>query len=251
MKKILLISLLFLLPPTLAWSAPAFVNYTTHTCTNTPCYPSSSTSFQYSNVQQGNLLVVATSTSSTGTCTISSSGESWSHDIHAVNSSGVTDSLDIWSLPNANGGNKTINVNCTGGATSIRVDAAQYSGVATSNHVIAKSSNAGRGSTVNAGSVTTGTDNTLLFAVARTDGDAQGWSASSGYTIINNCNAELEPDQKLCMERRVPVSSGTYSGNFTINSDSWVAGVVAYAPAGGQQSTQNVALSPPSNLRTQ
>jgi hypothetical protein len=246
MKKILLISLLFLLHATQAWSAPAFVNSMTHACTNTPCYPSSSTSFVYSNVQQGNLLVVSTSTGTTGTCTISSSGESWSHDIQTVNSSGITNSLDIWSLPNAKGGNKTINVNCTGGATSIRVDAAQFSGVATSNHVIDTSSNKGLGSTVNAGSVTTGTNDTLLFAVARTDGDAQGWSASSGYTIINNCNAELEPDQKLCMERRVPVSSGTYSGNFSINSDSWTAGVVAYAPAGGQQ--QNVALSPPSNL---
>jgi len=248
MKKILLISLLFLLP-TLAWSAPAFVDYTTHTCTDTPCFPSSSTSFVYSNVKQGNLLVASTSTSTSGTCTISSSGESWSHDIQA--SSAVGDSLDIWSLPNANGGNKTINVNCTGGATSIRVEAAQFSGVATSNHVIAKSSKAGFGSTVDAGSVTTGTNDTLLFAAARTNSDLLGWSANSGYTMSDNCNSGQEPGQKLCMERRVPVSSGTYSGNFSINSDSWVAGVVAYAPAGGQQPSQNVALSPPSNLRSQ
>ena len=169
-----------------ASSVPAFVNYMTHTVTDYPSYPATSTSFTYSNVQQGNLLVVAVSLSSTGTATVSSSGETWSHDVHHVNSAGVTNSLDIWSLPNANSGNKTINISCTGPATSIRVVAAQFSGVASSNHVIGASGNSGYGGTANAGNVTTGVDNTLLIAAARTDSDLQGWSPGSGYHVYRH-----------------------------------------------------------------
>ncbi|MGZ3768731.1 MAG: hypothetical protein ACXVCP_04800 [Bdellovibrio sp.] len=247
-NSVILINLIFSLIPALGWSAPALVNYTTNACTDVPCFPSSTTSFEYSNVQSGNLLVVATSTSSTGTCTISSNGELWSHDVHADSPWGVTNSLDIWSLPNAAGGNKIINISCDAGATSIRTLAAQYSGIAATNHVIAKSSNSGLGTNVNAGTVTTPTNNTLLFVATRTDSDLQGWNAGTGFSIINNCNLELEPDQKLCMEMGIPVSAGTYSGTFTINSDSWTSGIVAYAPAvanGGSVLT----LAAPTNLR--
>ncbi|MGZ3691957.1 MAG: hypothetical protein ACXVB1_07530 [Pseudobdellovibrionaceae bacterium] len=246
-KSTILISFIFSLSPSQGWSAPALVDFTTYACTDVPCFPSSATSFEYSNVQKGNLLVVTTSTSSTGTCTISSNGELWSHDIQAA--SGIGDSLDIWSLPNAASGNKLINVNCTGGATSIRVLAAQYSGMATTNHVVDKSSNTGYGSNVSAGMVTTPTNNTLLFAATRTDSDLQGWAAGSGFTLINGCNLEREPDQKLCMEMGLPVSAGTYSGNFSITSDSWVSGIVAYAPAGEGGGATLPTLTAPANLR--
>ena len=75
----------------------------------------------------------------------------------------------------------------------------------------------------------------------------QGWVVGSGYTMVDDCNAELEPDQKLCVEHRGPVAAGTYSGTFTMNSDSWVGAIVAYAPASGVDTTPPT--PPPSHLR--
>jgi hypothetical protein len=111
------------------------------------------------------------------------------------------------------------------------VVAAQFSGVAPSSHLLARSSSDGLSGAVDAGTVATGVDNTLLVAAARTDSDLQGWAAGPGFALLNACNAEREPDQKLCVEFRAAAPAGHYAGTLTIHRDSWLAGVVAYAPA--------------------
>lgn len=224
-----------------AWAAPALVKYQTGFG-----YPKTQIQINFTNVQQGSLLIVAVRLSTTGTSTVTSPGMVWTRDLHQAHKVGL--SLDIHSSPNVSAGSHTLTINVSGGSTAIRAIALEYSGVATSSPTIDTASNASTSGAVIAGVVTTGINDTLLFAAAGTDSDNQGWVASSGYTIRNKCNAELEPDQKLCTEDRGPVTSGIYSHNFTINSDTWVAGLVAYAPSGAQSPISNKP-SPPNNLR--
>jgi hypothetical protein len=179
-------------------------------------------------VPPGSFVVVASSVSGSGQfMTVTSPGFAFARDLHDVDSDG--DSLDIASAANAPGGPTSITVSVPN-AAYIRVVVAWYSGMGTNPIAHKMSSRSGLGQTASAGSVTTTMDNSILFVAARTNSDLQGWSAGSGFKIRNNCNAELEPDQKLCIQDQGPVSMGTYSGAFSINSDLWVAGLVAYAP---------------------
>ena len=201
-------------------------------------YPATVGRITLNNVRAGSLLIVAVRLSVDGSTTVTSPGAVWTRDIHQVHSlAGVQMTLDIHSAPNVPGGTTNINVNVTGGSTSVRMLALEFSGMSTSSPAIDASSNdstnqpSGQSSSVNAGTVTTGVDGTLLFGVAATNSDLQGWVGGNNFTMINQCNVNQEPDQKICTEYRGLVDAGTYSGNFTINSDYWAAGIVAYAPA--------------------
>jgi len=126
----------------------------------------------------------------------------------------------------------------SGGSTAIRIILTEFSGVATSSRVDATAASSGTGSAVSAGSVTTTAASELLVVGAGTDSDLLGWSPGAGYTFANpNCNVNIEPDQKVCMEYKTSGATGNYTGTLTINSDSWVAAMVAYRPTGGADTT--------------
>jgi hypothetical protein len=225
-----------------SWAAPAFVGYATNDVNNNGLH--GTTDISYTVQHNGALLVVAASLSDTVTTTVASPGEAWTMDVHASNPMG--DSLDIHSAVNVSAGPKTIHVSSLS-SRAIRVVVVEYSGMTNTAPAAYKtSSNYGYSGTASAGSITTTIDNYILFTAARTDSDLQGWVAGSGYTMIDSCNAEQEPDQKLCVENRGPVAAGTYSGNFSINQDSWVAGLVAYKPAASSDTTPP---SPPKNVK--
>jgi hypothetical protein len=194
-------------------------------------YPANQVQVTLPNVQAGSLLVVAVRTGNAATTTVSSSGAVWTKDASRVVSIGSWN-LDVWSAPNVPGGNTTITIQKSGTAHSIRVIALEYSGMATSNVAHKVSSNTGTSGAVNAGSVTTTINGCTLFAVAATDSDMLGWGEGSGYTMRNSCNLNQEPDQKICTEDRGTVNAETWSGIFSINSDTWAAVMVAYAPSG-------------------
>jgi len=244
MKKLLLIissGFSLILFPSLALAAPAWVRSYSHYD-----YPVTSTQFTVPNVGSGNLLVVAIRLSTGGATTVTSPGASWTKDVHVTQSSlGWT--FDVWSAPNVPGGNTTITVSITGGGTSVRIVANEYSGIAANSPAHKTSGASGTSGSVNAGSVTTTINNCTLFAAAATDSDLLGWKAGSNYTIRNQCT-NGEPGQKLCTEDRGPVAAGTYSDSFTINSDSWAAILVAYAPASGSDTTPPAA---PTGVRVQ
>jgi hypothetical protein len=191
-------------------------------------YPSSTLTIQLNNVQAGNLLIVAIRTNVLATTTVSSPGATWTKDASKVVSINEWN-LDVWSAPNVPGGNTTITVRqSTGNAP--RAVALEFSGMAADTHAHKVSSGTGTSGTASAGSVTTTVDGCLIFTTAATDSDSLGWSAGSGYTMRNDCNENQEPDQKLCTEDRGIVNAGTWSGGFSINSDTWAAVLVAYAP---------------------
>lgn len=216
-----------------ASAAPALVGYGTNDPNVNGLY--GTTDFTYTVQHSGALLVVAASLSDTLTTTVTSPGETWTMDAHAVSSYG--DSVDIHSAVNVSAGAKTIHV-ASSSTRAIRVVVAEFSGMTTAAPAAHRaSSGSGVSGLINAGSVTTTIDNCILFAAARTDTDAQGWLAGSGYTFIDTPNAEKEPDQKLGVEYRGPVASGTYSGTMTINADIWAAGLVAYKPAASVDAT--------------
>jgi hypothetical protein len=190
-------------------------------------------SIQYTvpDVGAGHLLVVAIKLSIGGGTTVTSPGLVWTKDITAAQAA-LGWVVDVWSAPNVPGGDTTITVSSTGGATAIRVLTHEYSDMATTAPAHRTSSASGTSASPDAGSVTTTLANCTLFLVTGTDSDLLGWTAGPDYTMRPDCNAGAEPSQKICSEDHGPVAAGTYSGTFTINSDSWVAVLVAYAPGG-------------------
>lgn len=229
MNKLLVLVLLLCILVIPASAIPAFEGYVawmdqvSETSTNNTI-----------DIPAGSLIVVATSlTTAQEGITVTSPGLTFNTDINAVN--GIFNQINIASSPNAPGGNTTITVSIPD-ATYIRVVVAWYSGMATTNVTHNTSSGSalneyGGTTEIEAGPITTTIDNCVLFVAARTDSDMQGWVTGSDYTMVDDCNKgnPAEPDQKLCVEDRV-ATIGTYNANFTINKDSWVAGVVAYAP---------------------
>jgi len=195
-------------------------------------YPVSQVQIQMSNVQAGNLLVVAIRTGHAATTTVSSPGANWTKNISQTCGAGNDWNLDVWTAPNVPGGNTTITVQQSI-SNSLRAIAIEYTGVATSNVVHKKSSGSGYSSTSwSAGSVTTTIDKSILFVTAASDSDILTWGAGDGYTMLYNCNLNQETNQKLCMEDRGPVNAGTWSGGFSHSSDTWAAAMIALATSG-------------------
>ncbi|MDD5084355.1 MAG: hypothetical protein PHT88_05515 [Candidatus Moranbacteria bacterium] len=187
----------------------------------------------------GNLLVIVVANSNSPTTfTVSSPGLSFSQDTSNTGGGNpfIEDSFSIWSAPNVTGGSHTVTVNASN-SDYIRWYAVEFSGIATSNHVISSANNKGFSTSVATGNITTGQNDTLLFEAIRTDGDegAHGdITVGSGYTELAPM-VDAEPEQKLMAGYRV-VTSGTWGDGFTLqmqDGGGWVSGLVAYAPAGG------------------
>ena len=106
MKKFLLLVSSILLFPYWSWATPAFVGYATNDVNGNGLH--GTTDVSYTVQHNGALLVVAASLSDTVTTTVTSSGETWTRDVHATNP--VGDSLDIHSAVNVSAGSKTIHV---------------------------------------------------------------------------------------------------------------------------------------------
>ena len=151
---------------------------------------SSVSSFNIStSTSAGNLLVVFVAVSDPGTrFTISSPGLNFQEDVYHTGGGSpyIEDSISIWSAPNVSAGSHTINVKLTD-PDYVRWGVAEFSGIATSNHVIDTATAWGFTSTINSGTITTTQNSTLLFAGVRTDGDetAHGTiSAGSNFTLV-------------------------------------------------------------------
>jgi len=229
MKKIcLLIIVLLLIFPCSLWAAPAFVQYedSGDSCTGQKCVNATVDI----NVQTtGNMLVVASRVSSSSQVTVSSPGLSFTRHIDV---SLLGWRLEVWTAPNVSSGNHTVTVT-TGGSVYHRVVVLEFSGMGADPTITDTADNTGGDDDViQAGTVTTGSNDTLLVAVAASDPDDLTWVAGSGYTLRNYCALDIEPGQKLCTESRV-VSAGTYDNGFALHPNGWAAGLLAIVPDGG------------------
>ena len=196
-----------------------------------------STPCNVAGVVANSTLIAVCKLSIGGNCTPTSSGITWTQDISRTHT-GLGWVLQVYSALIPAGGAVNTTFTSSGGATAIRIILTEFSGVATSSRVDATAASSGTGSAVSAGSVTTTAASELLVVGAGTDSDLLGWSPGAGYTFANpNCNVNIEPDQKVCMEYKTSGATGNYTGTLTINSDSWVAAMVAYRPTGGADTT--------------
>ena len=219
-KRLALLCCLLLLPG-LAHAAYVQSNYNDG-------FPVTQLSVSFSNpVTAGSLLVLAIRTGNGGAtaAVTSTGGQTWTLDRHV--DPGLDWTFEVHSLANAPAGATTVTAQVTGGADSLRMAIVEYSGMATSSPVHQISSGSGTSGTANAGSVTT-TLSSLLFVAVATDSDLEGQQAGPGYAL----RPLLTPvvTDKVFVEDRGPVASGTYSGTMGINSDTWAAILVAYRP---------------------
>lgn len=179
------------------------------------------------------ILIVLCCSTSDITWGLNSAQGTWQQD--AYKAGGFVDlTLSIWSSGGVAGGAHTVTVTVSA-LEFVRYAVLEFSGVANSNRVIDASTNAGITIGITSGDVTTGSDNTLLFAAVRTDGDDSvhgDIGAGAGFLLCYPF-ANSEPEQKMMCEYRV-VDAGTHPNGFTlefVDGGGWVAGLVAYGPA--------------------
>lgn len=160
---------------------------------------------------------------------------------------GIDNTISAWSAGGASGATHTITINVSANEF-VRWVTYYVTGIATNNRVIATNTGVNITQAITTGNVTTSTADTFLLAFVRTDGDetAHGTiSAGAGYTLLYPYSAN-EPDQKVMVEYRV-VAAGTYGNGFGLqsaDSGGWVAGLVAYAPAGSGGFTPTAPFAP-------
>lgn len=238
--------LLFLLTALSLNAAPAFVGVLTKNQTG-----SQVTSFQLQfTPTAGNMVTIhlACSTDAIG-FTITSPQGTWQQDCYQ-GGGGVQDTTALWSLGGASGVQHTVTIGVSA-SEFVRYSVLQWSGVATNSRVIATNSNTGTSQTITTGNVTTATNDTLLVAFLRTDGDetAHGTIGAGSNFTLTYAYSGNEPDQKLMSEYRV-VAAGTYGNGFTLQAQDgggWVAGIVAYksgAADGGGGFTPTAPFAP-------
>jgi len=240
MKKLICSIIILVFIPAWAWAAD-FVQ-----TKYGEAYPSTTKALTFDGpVTAGNLLIVVLRIGSDDTVTVTSGGRTFTQDSHVDHVLGDW-GLSVHSLANASGGSTMITATKTGSPDVIRMSIIEYSGLATSNPTHKTVSNSATSGTGNAGSVTTTIDGCLLFCAVATDSDGLGFSVLDGYTLREfDMSPTAEPD-KTAFEDKIATTAGTYSGRMSLNSDTWAAILVAYAPSGQGEGVAKP--NPPLNL---
>ena len=186
-------------------------------------------------------LIVATARLSNGANATCSDNQGGSYTTHIYNPHSLGWSQVICSAPNAAGGPTTVTMTSTGGTTVWRMQIAEFSDVATSNHVLDISYATGTSGGANPGTVDTGEDNTVIYTSACSDedswspADTSGFSVTPDYTKIENAEMRNVAGYKT-------IDAGTYGASFS-GTDAWAAGIIAFAPYGIVSDTTPPTLS--------
>jgi hypothetical protein len=182
-------------------------------------------------VSEGSAIVAISRVSDDTDVTITSTGLTFTQQVHEENVIGLN--LSIHTCFNVSAGSHTVICTNVGSDRTIRMEVLEVSGAATVNGT-PDGAAGGPSTSANPGTVTTTIADCLLIAAASTDTDSLGFTAPSNYTLVNNPNGGGEPEQKLPISQRSVTSTGTYGGTTTLASDSWCAGLIALAaPSGG------------------
>jgi hypothetical protein len=247
-----LILLLLILCPKILWAVPAFVQ-----SGYGECYPATRCNVDFGvpgipgvPVTAGNLIVVTIRTDTHGAvCTsVTSQPGNQTCTVDRRQISETNFYLEVWSCPNATGGDTTVTVTCGGPADQMRIILTEYSGVALSDHVNATVSDFEDGddsSVASAGTITTTVANALIHvaAAANHNNDAYLWEPGEGYEVPW-LGGDPTGSDKTQTQHRVAATAGGYNTDMTLSSSDWWASVaVAYVPATSSPP------SPPKNLQ--
>lgn len=230
MRKILTFAL-FLLCTGLPSSATiALVQHT-----NKDAGTVTSTTLAYgSNNSSNNLLVVISRTGgTTATITITDScGNTWTN-LTRFSVSGVGVTQAAWAVSACSSANTITDTLST--STTLRMAIYEFSGTATVSPVDFDS-NAGTstGSAVSSASHTPAANNELIVSFAAFSAGVNGVTAgSSGGTYTVQDQVPAAPNTKLGVETLIQTTATATTGDMTITSDQWTAGMVFFKPAGG------------------
>ena len=146
-----------------------------------------------------------------------------------LNQTGHAECLALFYAENISGGANTITVSDSIFQT-LRFSILEYSGVAASSSLDASASAQGSGTAPSSGATTTTANGDLLLGVVMT-GDADSFSAGSGYTLEESVPAE--PAAKLITEGQIQQSAGSATASVSLTgTQPWAAGIAAFKPAG-------------------
>lgn len=212
------------------------------------CYPATTCDVEFGvpgipgvPVTSGNLLVATIRTDNNGvTCTSVTSqpgNQKWTVDRRQLSVTNFY--LEVWSCPNATGGDTTVTVKCSGPPDQMRIVLDEYTGIATSSHVNGTPvSDTDTSATANAGNITTTVSNALIHSAGAADGndDADTFTPGPGYTI-HYLGPDPAGSDKTMTQHRVAATAGSYGTTMGRLNDSWAAVAVAYAPSGGADNT--------------
>jgi hypothetical protein len=256
MRKILVIYLLLLLLPAgLSYAAPAHVQ-----SGYGECYPETTCDVTFGvpgvpgvAVTAGDLIVVTIRTDNNavtvGSVVSNPGNQTCTVDKRQLS---VTDFyLEVWSCPNATGGDTTVTVTMSGGPPDqMRIVLDEYSGVATSSPVDGTpvGDTGFPTSCADAGNITTTTANALIHVAGAADGndDADTFTPGTGYTI-HILGPDPNGSDKTMTQHRVATTAGTYNTEMCNINDNWADVAVAYkgVKGGGVAAVPNS----PQNLR--
>lgn len=185
-----------------------------------------------SNNTAGNTLIFAARCGGDCTVTVSDSkGNTWTEDVHLVQTSDLG-LLTVWSAPNCAAGANTVTFTFSVVVTS-RYLIAEYNGMQTSAILDKKATTDGAGVTsatpTSAATATTTNANDLILGFVVTGGAQGTISAGSGFTLRE---ATLETS-RVALEDKIVTSTGAYTSSFNFTgADTYAIAVVAYKMLG-------------------
>jgi hypothetical protein len=138
--------------------------------------------------------------------------------------------LGIFYAQNISSGANTITVSDSG-AASMRFAIWEYSGVALGSALDATAVAQGNSALPNTGIAATTSNGDLALGVF-VSADPQGWTAGTGYSLVQSVPAE--PNTKLIAENSIQTTAGTISASASLGtSDPWGAGLATFKANNG------------------
>ena len=183
----------------------------------------------------GNALFFAARFGGDCTVTVSDSrGNTWTEDVHQVQSSDLG-LLSVWSAPNCAAGANNITFSLSASVTA-RYLIAEYDGMLTSSildkKAVTESAGATSATPTSAATATTTNQNNLILGVVITNGSQGTISAGSGFTL----REAASETNRVALEDKLVTSVGGYTSSFNFSgADTYAIAVLAYkmqGPAG-------------------
>lgn len=170
-----------------------------------------------SNVTAGNLITWACMVGGTGNTITGSDtlGNTYVTDIN------ITDTVDAGQLGvghsyNIAGGADTWSCTISGGATTLRVSASEFSGAATAAALDKVASTTSNGTNIASGAVTPTTDGQLFYVAERTSANAT-CTAGTDFTRIAQVPSN-SPSTRMCVEYYVQPTAASHDGTWTVGA---------------------------------
>ncbi len=178
-----------------------------------------------SNTLQGDLIVLGLRIgNSQGYPTVSDSNGNHYRPALMRSDSSYSHQIYIYFAPNIAGGANAVTVSVQG---AIRMEVAEFQGIATSYPLDQTLSAVGTGTFASTGSVTTSQPNELIFGIG-SSAQTQSWTAGAGFSLLDTAG------QKMADEFQIANSIATTGASYYLSTpDSWVAGVATFKAATG------------------